>query len=100
VLTSRQHLRATTRLPRAATIVTLTGSALGATLGGAGLSAANWDHITPGAVVLAVVSSAVLGGFAGFLVSSFASVFAPALLEATRGEKAACRHRSAVRKPR
>jgi fatty acid desaturase len=87
-LSTRQRLRQNTRLPRAATIVTLVGSALGALVGGAALAIANWQQITPGAVALAIGSSAVLGGFAGFLLSSFFSVFGPALREAVDGEKA------------
>jgi hypothetical protein len=94
-LSNRQRLRQNTRLPRAATIVTLAGSALGALVGGAALAIANWQLITPGAVALAIGSSAVLGGFAGFLLSSFFSVFGPALREAVHEEHSGALGRAA-----
>src|SRR5262249_26613940 len=69
------------RPPRGVLHATLGGSILGATVGGTGL-ARTYPDAPASAIVLAVVSSAILGGFAGFGASSFASVMRQALAEA------------------
>jgi hypothetical protein len=72
------------RLNRVTLVTSAGGALVGAEFGGAGL-AAIYPQAPLGAVVLGVVSSAVLGGFAGFLASSFLSVVRQALAEAHRG---------------
>ncbi len=70
--------------------MTIGGALIGAEFGGLGL-AAIYPRASVAAVTLGVVSSAVLGGFAGFLASSFLSVVRQALAEAHRGAAAATR---------
>lgn len=60
-----------TRLSRAMITITLCGALAGGTLGGCALAAANWQRIHLGGIVLAIVSSAVLGAFWSFLGSTF-----------------------------
>jgi hypothetical protein len=72
------------RLKRIALLVTIAGATIGAQFGGLGLAAIH-PHSSLAAVALGVFSSAVLGGFAGFLASSFLSVVQQALAEAHRG---------------
>lgn len=72
------------RLKRITLVMTVGGAVVGAEFGGAGLAAIH-PQAPIGAVALGVVSSAVLGGFAGFLASSFLSVVRQALNEAHRG---------------
>ena len=67
------------------TLVMAGGGALaGGYFGGSAL-ADNYPEATTAAVVLGVVSSGVLGGFAGFATSSFLSVMRQALSEAHAG---------------
>jgi hypothetical protein len=61
--------------------MTCGGAAAGAFLGGPGLAAV-YPDAGAAAVALGVASSAVLGGFAGFLASSFLSVTLKAWREA------------------
>ena len=70
-----------TRLSRITLVMAFGGGAAGAFLGGTGLAAIYPDAGAP-AVALGVVSSAVLGGFMGFLTSSFLSVTLKAWREA------------------
>ena len=69
------------RLHRIAPLTTIAGALVGGTLGGGGL-AGTYPDAPWSAVALGVVSSAVLGGFAGFTTSSFLSVARQALREA------------------
>jgi hypothetical protein len=81
------------------TLVMAGGGALaGGYFGGSAL-AGNYPDATTAAVVLGVVSSGVLGGFAGFTTSSFLSVMRQALGEAHAGSD---RHtpRAAPRPPK
>lgn len=71
------------------------GAAAGGYFGGSAL-AASYPDATTAAVVLGVVSSAVLGGFAGFATSSFLFVMRQALSEA---HAASDKHPRAVRRP-
>jgi hypothetical protein len=70
-----------TRLSRVTLVMSFGGATAGAFLGGTGLAAIYPDAGAP-AVALGVVSSAVLGGFMGFLTSSFLSVTLKAWREA------------------
>jgi hypothetical protein len=69
------------RLSRITLVMTFSGAVAGAFLGGTALAAIYLDAGVP-AVALGVASSAVLGGFAGFLASSFFSVTLKAWREA------------------
>jgi hypothetical protein len=69
------------RLSRTTLVMTFCGASAGAFLGGTGLAAIYPEAGAP-AVALGVVSSAVLGGFVGFLTSSFLSVTLKAWREA------------------
>ena len=69
------------RLSRVTLVMTFGGASAGAFLGGTGL-AAIYPEAGASAVALGVVSSAVLGGFVGFLTSSFLSVTLRAWREA------------------
>ena len=69
------------RLSRITLVMTFGGASAGAFLGGTGL-AAIYTEAGAAAVALGVVSSAVLGGFVGFLTSSFLSVTLKAWREA------------------
>jgi hypothetical protein len=62
-------------------VMTVLGAGAGSYFGGSAL-AASYPDATLAAVILGYVSSAVLGGFAGFALSSFASVMRQALSEA------------------
>jgi hypothetical protein len=70
-----------TRLSRITLVMAFGGATAGAFLGGTGL-AAIYPDAGAAAVALGVVSSAVLGGFVGFLTSSFLSVTLKAWREA------------------
>jgi len=67
------------------TLVMAGGGALGGGYFGGSALAANYPDATTAAVVLGVVSSGVLGGFAGFATSSFLFVMRQALSEAHAG---------------
>lgn len=81
------------------TLVMAGSGALGGGYFGGSALAANYPGATTAAVVLGVVSSGVLGGFAGFATSSFLFVMRQALSEAHAGSD---RHqpRAASRPPK
>jgi MFS family permease len=72
------------KLPRGLLGFTTAGAVLGGIVGGALITAVTWQHITVAGIALGVGSMAVLGGFAGFLASSFYMVAHGALREALR----------------
>jgi hypothetical protein len=78
---SPKRLTEPARLHWVTLVTTVCGAAAGGYFGGSAL-AASYPGATTAAVVLGVVSSAVLGGFAGFATSSFLSVMRQALSEA------------------
>jgi hypothetical protein len=75
------------RLTRLAPVVTLCGFAVGGELGGV-LSAYTYPEAPTAAVLLGVVSMAVLGGFLGFGAGSFYLVARQALGEALAAQAA------------
>jgi hypothetical protein len=68
---------------RVTPVMAFVGAAAGAFVGGAGLAGV-YPEAGAAAVTLGVVSSAILGGFAGFMASSFLSVMRSAWSEALR----------------
>jgi MFS family permease len=68
-------------------IMTGVGALLGATVGGGLLAWLNWENATPLNVVFGVIFAGLLGGFAGFLLSSFVRVSIGANLQAMREAK-------------
>ncbi len=76
-----RQLTQRTKLKRITALMTICGAFVGAQFGGVALAAVH-PQSSVAAVVLGVCSSAVLGGFAGFLASSFLSVIRQALAEA------------------
>jgi hypothetical protein len=80
-LTSRRKLKRVTLL------LTILGALIGAEFGGLGVGVI-YPKASSSAMALGIFSSAVLGGFAGFLTSSFFSVVQQALAEAHRGAAA------------
>jgi hypothetical protein len=80
--TRPQRLRETTRLERRTLVWTGGGAAAGGLVGGIGLSIVNWANISVPAVVLAALSSAVLGGLATFLAACFLTTIRTAWREA------------------
>ena len=68
-------------MSRVTILMTLGGAAAGAYLGAVG-SAGTYPEAGTSAVVLGTVSAAVLGGFAGFMTSSFVLVMRQAWREA------------------
>ncbi len=68
-------------------IVTGLGVALGGLAGGIALTIWNWERISIPGVVFAFLFTAVLGGFAGFMASSFVRVFVGAHFQALRHSK-------------
>lgn len=66
--------------------MTIVGFIVGALLGAAAMLVVMWEHINWGGLALGVCSAGVLGGFAGFLGSSFVTIARGALREAL-GEK-------------
>jgi hypothetical protein len=76
-----QRLTQRVRLHRITLVMAVGAAVVGATLGGAGLFSL-YPNAGPAAIGLGVVSSAVLGAFAGFATSSFLSVAQQALREA------------------
>jgi hypothetical protein len=79
-----EQLTSRRKLNRVTLLMTIGGALIGAEMGGLGLVAI-YPHASIGAMALGIFSSAVLGGFAGFLTSSFLSVVRQALAEAHRG---------------
>ena len=77
-----RRLTETTCISRTTRAMTVIGIVAGGMLGGAGLAALNWEHITWAGIGLAIFSSAVLGGFGGFLSSSFVTIARHAWREA------------------
>jgi len=78
---SPQRLTERARLHRITLVITLGGAIVGSFLGGT-TSVAVYPDAGPAAISLGAISAAVLGAFAGFAVSSFASVAHQALREA------------------
>ncbi len=70
------------RLPRRLFGIATLGAVLGGVAGGALITAVAWQDITVAGITLGVCSSAVLGGLAGFLASSFYTVARAAWREA------------------
>jgi hypothetical protein len=95
-LASPKRLAEPSRLHWINPVMTAAGAAAGGYFGGSAL-AASYPDATTAAVSLGVVSSAVLGGFAGFAASSFLSVMRQALSEA---HAASDKHPRAVRRMR
>lgn len=81
VVAAPQRLTQRARLSRIAPVISIGGALVGGTLGGVGVSEI-YPQASLAAAGLGVVSSAVLGAFAGFLTSSFLSVAWLALREA------------------
>jgi hypothetical protein len=82
-----RQLTGRARLNRMTLVMSAAGAVVGAQIGGVGV-AAIYPQAPIGAALLGVVSSAVLGGFAGFLATSFLWVVRQALAEAHRGSAA------------
>jgi predicted lipid-binding transport protein (Tim44 family) len=89
-VTAPEQLTRRAKLNRITLLMAIGGALVGAEFGGLGL-AALYPRASIAAVTLGVISSAVLGAFAGFLASSFLSVVRQALAEAHRGAAAATR---------
>ncbi|MEX0679437.1 MAG: hypothetical protein WD063_20345 [Pirellulales bacterium] len=93
---SPKRLTEPARLHWITLVMSLGGALAGGYFGGSAL-AASYPDASAAAVVLGVVSSGVLGGFAGFATSSFLWVMRQALSEAHAGSD---RHKPrAVRRP-
>jgi hypothetical protein len=82
------------RLSRITPVTSIGAALAGATLGGVGLTAI-YPQASLAAAALGIVSSAVLGAFAGFTTSSFLSVACQALGEAL-GDGESAVHTSAM----
>jgi hypothetical protein len=78
------RLRERARLHWITLVMSACGAAAGAYFGGSAL-AASYPAASTAAVVVGYASSGVLGGFAGFVVSSFLAVVRQALSEAHAG---------------
>jgi len=63
-------------------IITTSGVIIGAVGGGSFLTIVNWQRVTLPAMLFAVLFSSILGGFVGFVTSSFVKVLVAAQLEA------------------
>jgi hypothetical protein len=70
------------RMPKCSLGFASLGAVAGGMIGGTSIMAMAWQHITAAGVALGVCSSAVLGGLAGFLASSFYTVARGAWREA------------------
>lgn len=66
---------------------TCLGAVVGGIAGGYVLGRIYWPQVSIAAILLGTLSAAVLGGFFGFMISSFLQVFAKALSEATTEPK-------------
>jgi hypothetical protein len=80
------RLRETARLGRTPRTITIVGVLVGGSLGTLFFAIVSWEHSGYGGVFVAGVSSAVVGGFLGFLSSSFLQTALQALREAA-GER-------------
>ena len=78
------QLRDRVSLGRTMIVVTSAGAVFGACAGGSLLAWVNWDQLTTASLMLGAGAFAVIGGFAGFLCSSFCAVFGGALIQAQR----------------
>lgn len=78
------RLRERARLHWITLVVSGCGAAVGAYFGGSAL-ASSYPAASTAAIVVGYASSGVLGGFAGFVVSSFLAVLRQALSEAHAG---------------
>ena len=74
-------------LGRSMCFCTLSGAALGAVFGGCFLTWENWQLVTIPRILIAATASSVLGGFAGFLASSFLQVAFSTLTDSTTSHK-------------
>ena len=83
------HLRETTRLGWKMFVATTAGAALAGTLGAGCLACLDPDQVGYVAIAVGGVSAAVVGGFFGFLASSFLEVAGQAWREAVHGRPAA-----------
>lgn len=88
---SNERMTENTHISRLMIVMAALGAMVGGIFGGAAVAAITWRNVTWGGLVLAVCSSAVLGGFAGFLLSSFATIARGALREALDVDKKAKR---------
>ncbi|HEV3022783.1 MAG TPA: hypothetical protein VGX76_09950 [Pirellulales bacterium] len=75
----------TARLGRTPMTVTLVGVLVGGSLGTLVFALVSWERSGYGGVIVAGISSAVVGGFLGFLSSSFLQTAVQALREAAKG---------------
>jgi hypothetical protein len=71
-----------TRLSGGLMVIAALGALLGGSFGAAALATAEGQRITAAGIALGAFSSAVLGGFVGFLIGSFLTVSGGALREA------------------
>lgn len=76
--------------------MTILGALLGAILGSVAMSIVMWEHINWGGMALGVFSAGVLGGFAGFLGSSFFTIARGAWREALEEEREKREKRTAI----
>ncbi len=74
------------QMPQRTWVIALGGALTGGAVGGLLLTLFVTQPLTPGAATLGVFSMAVLGGFAGFLASSFCSVFRQSFREAREAQ--------------
>jgi len=68
-------------------VITISGVVVGAVGGGSFLTIVNWQRVTVPAMLFAALFSSILGGFAGFVTSSFVKVLVGAQLEALKHAK-------------
>jgi lipid-binding SYLF domain-containing protein len=87
---SSEHYAPTTKLSEKSSlgvtiiILTVAGFVIGAVGGGGLLTYLNWEKIIWPSIALAAIASGVLGGLAGFMMSSFVHVMFVAQLQAWR----------------
>ncbi len=82
------RLRESTRLGWTMFVVTISGAVLGGALGAGSLACLGSAKVGYVAIVVGGISSAILGGFFGFLTSSFVEVAGQAWREAVSGRPA------------
>jgi hypothetical protein len=80
------RLREKTALGWIMPTVTVIAAMLGGTVGGLGLVWLHWGEVAIAGLLVGTISAAILGGFFGFLTSSFVDVMARAFCEAA-GER-------------